>query len=172
MLGVAIHPPLMAAKNVDVVRAFTALVRDEPPTSEVERIYGIKAFITKNVSTKQALRTERGRQAGKEEVKKVFGQPAFKIPIPLIGLSEEDIVYPLHLLCSIKHTERPEEEQLDKGRLIGLGHMLFNKWLRLRKDLEKGDYWVATSSLEDVRMVWARATAFRRLCEAIDLIVA
>ena len=41
--------------------------------------------------------TERGRKAGLEEVK-VFGQPAFNLPVPLISLSEEDIVYTPRLL--------------------------------------------------------------------------
>ncbi len=86
-------------------------------------------------------------------MKKVFDRPAFAAPVPLSSLTEDDVVYRLHLLMSKKHVERNADEQVDKGRLIGLGNLLFNKWPRLRRDLLKGDYWVATSSLKDVRMV-------------------
>lgn len=168
------HPPMLAAMGGhSTTRVYAAIMREEPTERVLDDILGRqRAFVTKNISTKKAILTEGGRVAAVDELRKVFGNYSFALPVALQSLSEDDVVYRLHLMMSVKHVELSLAEQKDKGRLIALGHMLLNKVLRLRKDLHRNDYWVPTSSLEDVRMVETRATASRRQCETIDLLVA
>ena len=59
-----------------------------------------------------------------------------------------------------------------RARLIALGNVLFDKRMSVRRDAALHDLWSPVASTAEARIVPARAAAYGRVTESIDLIAA
>ena len=59
-----------------------------------------------------------------------------------------------------------------KARLVAFGNVLFDKHMSVRRDAALHDLWSAVASTAEARIVPARAAAYGRVSESIDLIEA
>ena len=72
----------------------------------------------------------------------------------------------------MKFAEAAPEQQRIKARFVALGNVLFDEWLRVRRNLAATDFWAPLCSLLFLRLISARATAHRRRAQLADLIKA
>ena len=76
------------------------------------------------------------------------------------------------MLVSVKHAEATEEQQRIKARFVALGNLLLDRLLRVTRAQKGIDMWEPVCSMLAMRLVTARATAFRRRASVLDLIKA
>ena len=107
----------------------------------------------------------------KKEIRRLFGKVLGK-PVCLDSVPENSQVVIAKLLISVKNWEGPANEQTIKGRLVGTGNRIFDKWMRILRNLPTVDMWQPLCSMTGARFVHARATAHQRESESIDLIQA
>ena len=62
--------------------------------------------------------------------------------------------------------------ELDSIRLVAMGNVLFGKHISIRRDAALHDFWSPVASTAEARIVPARAAAYGRVTESIDLIAA
>eukprot|EP00972_Heterocapsa_arctica_P103272 15217832-Heterocapsa_arctica.AAC.1 len=75
------------------------------------------------------------------------------------------------MLLDIKHWEDAALRKF-KARMVGLGNVIFDKFMRVVRTADLADFWAPVASLTGVRVVEARAAAHRRRTTGIDLTAA
>ena len=105
-----------------------------PATSRVTALMGrqARAYVTRNASTAEMLRTPEGQTAAGAEVNRMFegGEgtiPVFGKPQELRSCPDDCRVVRTHLLTAIKHYELGKAKWRIKCRFVGLGDRIFNR---------------------------------------------
>ena len=127
------------------------------------------AYVTKILDTNEANLTESGRR---ESLKKYFilREKAVQSPVELDSIESDAVVAKGKLILCLKSIENSESHI--KARLVAMGNVLFDKHMSIRRDAALHDLWSLVASTAEARIVPARAAAYGRVTESIDLIAA
>ena len=91
-------------------------------------------------------------------------------PVELDSIESDALVAKGKLILCLKSIENSEGQI--KARLVAMGNVLFGKHLSIRRDAALHDLWSLVASSAETRIVPARAAAYGRVTESIDLIAA
>ena len=89
-------------------------------------------------------------------------------PVELDSIESDALV--AKILC-LKSIANDAGGQI-KARLVAMGNVLFEKHTSVRRDAALHDLWSPVASTAEARIVPARAAAYGRVTESIDLIAA
>ena len=139
---------------------------------DVEQLMGHQAvaYVTKILNTNEAILTESGRR---ESLKEYFilREEAVLAPVELDSIESSALVAKGKLILRLKSIENDAGGEI-KARLVALGIVLFDKHMSVRRDAALHDLWSPVASTAEARVVPARAAAYGRVTESIDLIAA
>ena len=151
----------------DVVAGPSLDLRDD-----VEQLMGHQAVacVTKILNTNEAILTESGRT---ESLKEYFilREKAMLAPVELDSTESDALVAKGKLILCLKSIENDAGGQF-KARLVAMVNVLFDKHMSVRCDAALHDLWSPVASTAEARIVPARAAAYGRVTESIDLIEA
>ena len=91
--------------------------------------------------------------------------------VELDSIESDALVVKGKLILCLKSIEKDAGGQI-KARLITMGNVLFDKHKSVRRDAALHDLWSPVASTAEARIVLARAAAYGRVTESIDLIAA
>ena len=139
---------------------------------DAEQLMGHQAvaYVTKILNTNEAILAESGRR---ESLKEYFilREKAVLAPVELDSIESSALVAKGKLILRLKSIENDAGGQI-KARLVAMGIVLFDKLMSVRRDAALHDLWSPFASTAEARVVPARAAAFGRVTESIDLIAA
>ena len=139
---------------------------------DVEQLMGHQAVacVTKILNTNEAILTESGRT---ESLKEYFilRQKVVLAPVELDSTDNDALVAKSKLILCLKSIENDAGGQF-KARLVAMVNVLFDKHMSVRCDAALHDLWSPVASTAEARIVPARAAAYGRVTESIDLIEA
>ena len=128
------------------------------------------AYVTKILNTNEAILTESGRR---ESLKEYFilTEKAVLAPVELDSIESDALVAKGKLTLCLKAIENDAGGQI-KARLVAMGNVLFDKHMSVRRDAALHDLWSPVASTAEARIAPARAAAYGRVTESIDVIAA
>lgn len=152
------------------MKAYMAAVKEFHDEGAVKEVLGRQAaFITKDLDPTSYLGDALAVKAMQDEFTKL--DDAMDKVIELDDVPEDAIIVKAKLLLGIKNWE-DEAKRKFKSRMVVMGNVLYDKFMRIKKDASLADLWAPVASLTGVRLVEARAAAHGRRSCGIDLIAA
>ena len=91
-------------------------------------------------------------------------------PDGLDSIESDALVAKGKLILCLESIENSEGQI--KARLVAMGNVLFDKHMSVRRDAALHDLWSPVASTAEARIIPARAAAYGRVTESIDLIAA
>ena len=92
-------------------------------------------------------------------------------PVELDSIESGTLVAKGTLVLCLKSIENDAGGKI-KARLVAMGNVLFDKHMSVRRDAALHDLWSPVAPVAEARIVLARAAAYGRVTESIDLIAA
>ena len=138
-----------------------------------EAMFGPReARVTKVLNLGEARKRPGYQAAMSKEVGRFLQFKSWGRPVPRCSVPGHAKIHRAKPIYGVKHWELPEEEQVDKARLIVQGNIrvtkegkiLLEKWFK-----RKGDYWAPVSSMSGLRLVVSCSVIQELELETIDL---
>ena len=106
-----------------------------------------------------------------KEINKYTNDDAIGLPAGVVTLPEDALIFDTNCLFGMKQSELSFEEQLEKARLVVLGHLGRNKHGKVvfRSKKSSEDFWCATAPLSSLRAVTSTAALKGFELSSIDL---
>ena len=117
----------------EAMKAYNALAKYTFTEKEVgEKILGAQAvYVTKLLNLREALATRAGMDAAQVEFLRMVQNGVWKDPVEADTLGENDVIIRTQLLISRKFAEMEGKWWVLKGRFVGMGHRLYDKFMKV-----------------------------------------
>ena len=149
----------------DVVAGHSLDHRDD-----VEQLMGHErvAYVTKILDANEAIFAESGRRESEKE-HLILGEKAVQPPVELDSIENDALAAKGELVLCLNSIENNTGGKI-KARLVAMGNVLFDRHMSMRRDAAMHDMWSPVALTAEARIVAARAAAYGRVSESIDVI--